>query len=153
MLIFRDIPKSWCNPLYINSLMCRNNELKEFAKKLEVIRISKRHDVAFVKCENEYTYSQILAKKKLRLDWSVIHVQPYVDLRRCFKCQQYNHIAKECTNKIACAQCGGEHDVKDCVSTSTCCVNCIRARTEGPKNHCSWSHECPVLQSQARKIK
>lgn len=151
VLLFRDVPEHWKEISDIQLLMCRNEELKKFVHDIKVTRISKQ-GTAYVECKDKETYKQLLDKKKLRIEWSVIRVQRYVDLRRCFKCQQYNHTAKECTNKPACAQFSGEHDVVNCDSAITCCINCVRAGSVNPRDHCAWSHKCPVLQKQSKRL-
>ena len=47
-----------------------------------------------------------------------------VEVQQCFKCYQYNHIAKDCQNELACSKCGDKHLRKECQSTTTECTNC-----------------------------
>lgn len=44
---------------------------------------------------------------------------------RCFKCQQFGHMAKVCKGKRRCARCGRDHDYGMCgVGTKPRCCNC-----------------------------
>ena len=45
--------------------------------------------------------------------------------KRCFKCWGFNHNAKDCTHKITCPKCNGEHRFEDCHSEKSECVNCL----------------------------
>ena len=65
------------------------------------------------------------------------------EVRRCYKCQRYGHLAKPCTASITCGRCAGAHDTKDCKSSALKCVNC-------EKNHRSGDTRC-VEQVKAVK--
>lgn len=54
--------------------------------------------------------------KKLNIGWSRCIVKEYINVLSCFKCQGFNHKAKDCTKQRACKKCAGEHDVKECKS-------------------------------------
>ena len=58
---------------------------------------------------------------------------------RCYKCQQFGHIAKTCVNTSACAFCAQNHDSGACVSTAYMCVNC-------GGGHSAHSNQCPVFK-------
>lgn len=45
--------------------------------------------------------------------------------QRCFKCQLFGHMARQCTNKTVCGNCATEgHTHKDCTNPSMKCANC-----------------------------
>ena len=44
---------------------------------------------------------------------------------RCFKCQRYGHIAKNCRSVVRCGKCGQNHDIKECsAEKQEKCCNC-----------------------------
>lgn len=66
---------------------------------------------------------------------------------RCMKCQGWNHMAKECIQKVdKCSNCAGDHKSDECRSRSTRCVSC---RTD---DHSSWSRECPVFLRKSEEL-
>lgn len=58
---------------------------------------------------------------------------------------------------MACLRCGGEHQMEDCKSKSSACINC-RVMSDKRKvnlhiNHTAWSRDCPVLISKKERAK
>lgn len=63
-----------------------------------------------------------MAPFMLRFRWFV--VRPSAD--QCFRCQGFNHLARDCSKTPRCARCGKGHDLKACTieqAAATCC-NC-----------------------------
>ncbi|KAK5642380.1 hypothetical protein RI129_008547 [Pyrocoelia pectoralis] len=74
------------------------------------------------------SYKEIIKRDKLKMGWRICNVHDHVNVKRCFKCAGFNHIAKECTNKKVCFNCAEEHsDREKCSSINLKCANCIRA--------------------------
>lgn len=47
-----------------------------------------------------------------------------LEIRRCFKCWGFNHIAKNCNKEIVCPKCSESHASKDCKSDVLKCFLC-----------------------------
>ena len=62
--------------------------------------------------------------------------------RRCYRCQQSDHFAADCKNKLCCPRCSLEHRAEDCVSNTLKCVNCVRG-SKPDVNHAVYSILCP----------
>ena len=76
-------------------------------------------------------------------------------VRRCFKCQMFGHIAKDCRNDSVCGVCAGthDHDTKNC-SGQACCVNCKKAGLAPDKYaHSAFSSECLSYVKEQKKLK
>ena len=60
------------------------------------------------------------------------------EVRRCFKCQAYGHIASVCKNANKCGKCSREHETRDCKAApeNAKCANC-------KGKHVSGSSTCP----------
>ena len=74
---------------------------------------------------------------------------------RCYKCQEYGHQSKQCSNNPACGHCAGGHETRDCTkhtNSRPCCINCKRAN-KSPLEHAANSFHCPVLVEQQDKVK
>ena len=67
---------------------------------------------------------------------------------QCFNCQQLGHTAHNCTNKLACIRCGGEHKHKDGNNECTVQLRCVNCNG----NHASCSRSCPAIKSVTGKI-
>ena len=74
-------------------------------------------------------------------------------LRQCFKCYQYRHTWKQCTEKIQlCGYCAGPHNLNECPKTNV-------TPREAPKcpacggSHVSWSTSCPKRQEEMARVK
>lgn len=108
------------------------------------------------------TYQVLREKQKISLGWSMVRVEDYVSVVRCYKCLGYGHYAKECKNKQACFKCGSEHKGENCnVSEDKYdCINCKRAvekfNLNIGHNHSAYSKECAcylrILRNQQSKI-
>lgn len=55
----------------------------------------------------------LLDRGRIYLQWRTYRVKEYVSITRCFKCQGYWHIAKECKNEVQlCENCGDKNHLK-----------------------------------------
>lgn len=53
------------------------------------------------------------------------------EVRRCYRCQKYGHIARLCPSEPACGRCAGSHAPGECNSAPKKCVNCGGPHTSG----------------------
>lgn len=65
---------------------------------------------------------------------------------QCFKCQKFHHIANNCTRKLKCRKCAGDHHIKDCLKEEEEyeCANCN-------EKHPANSKECEIFMKVAEK--
>lgn len=78
-----------------------------------------------------------------------IHWEPYIAKgpMRCFKCQEWNHMARNCLGKVKCPRCAGHHQAEDCAlpmvtkdTTDMKAYTCSNCNTKG---HWVNSDNCP----------
>ena len=98
----------------------------------------------------------LLELAKIRVGWVVCRIRAADQPKRCFKCQDYGHIAANCTNdcdlKGACFRCGTMgHAAKTCVKPPKCCL-CSR-KGEKQTDHATGSFKCPTYREAVRKMK
>ena len=62
----------------------------------------------------------------------------------CYKCQRFNHLAKDCNNDTVCGKCTKNHLTKDC-ETEKNSYACIRCNSN---DHPTWSKNCPQLMKK-----
>jgi hypothetical protein len=70
---------------------------------------------------------------------------PQYQIKQCYSCQRYGHIAQECTRKPTCGKCGQEHTTKECTTKKPKCSHCT---AEQP----SWHQECPARKQETARL-
>ena len=81
--------------------------------------------------------------RSMKLDYE--NVIPVKRPTICSNCQNYGHLAKNCTKKPTCVHCSENHKSSDCVNTnSPSCFHC-----SGP--HKAHSMQCPIYQTSLKK--
>lgn len=98
------------------------------------------------------TFSMAITKEKIRLGWDICYVSELIDVRRCFNCYAYGHHSKTCSSPPSCPKCSGDHQVSDCKSDGSTCINCVTSNRDLnlnlDSNHFAWSLDCPVYKRQ-----
>lgn len=107
------------------------------------------------RCSNN-TLSLIVKKGMVRIDLEEYLCYDDFPLLQCFKCCAFGHTATSCTQNIACKNCGGDHNHKDCEVSKPSCINCLRAETASGIVH-SGKHRatagiCPIRAERMRKV-
>ena len=80
--------------------------------------------------------------KKLTLGYIKCKLYKQSMKRRCYRCQQSDHFAAECKNKLCCPRCSLEHRAENCDSTVFKCINCVNGSKDDIK-HPVYSILCP----------
>lgn len=74
---------------------------------------------------DKQTYECIRRKEKIAIGWKTYFYKDSLNVKQCFNCWKFGHIAKDCKKtKPTCQVCAGEHKVNDCQTNEECCVNC-----------------------------
>jgi len=106
---------------------------------------------------DEETHKVILKKVKLNIGWKKCPVFNHINVKRCFKCWGYYHIAKNCTREETCFKCAGSHNSRDCTATKKKCVNCMfKNQTYNLRisdDHDALSPECPTFKRALQEEK
>lgn len=143
----------------IVDLRKQNDDIIEFTTTMEVVSVKKYGHVytALIRVDTN-TFKRILEKQKLFIGWSSCRVYESFNVKRCFKCNKFDHIGKECVEKAqSCPKCAGNHEIKECKSVTMCCSNCTRMNRELNlqlnAEHYVWSTRCPVFQRKIESIR
>ncbi|GBN85722.1 hypothetical protein AVEN_187360-1 [Araneus ventricosus] len=96
--------------------------------------------------------------RKLATGWSRHSVKEHLNIKRCYRCQSYGHLQKDCRRKnFYCAFCGFEHHTKAYHSRAPCCANCWEENTKRGTgfrvDHRADSNCCPIYHKEIAKYK
>lgn len=99
---------------------------------------------------------KILLVGKIKIGWTVCKLRELIRPLKCFKCLDFGHIAKDCTNNDRsdrCRRCGGTgHQAKDCAKLPSCML--CKGVDGVALEHISGSSRCPAYRralNRARK--
>lgn len=138
-------------------IMTQNHFLEQGKANLSVVHVGDMKNrktpcyFAYAELEAE-SYSKMLKEGKVNIEWDRCKVFDAVTVTRCFKCNSYNHRAKECKKELTCPKCAGSHHVNDCNAEKDeiKCVNCKEAvsklKLKIDIHHEAWNTECPVYK-------
>lgn len=93
--------------------------------------------------------NSLIQHGKLNINSLNYTVMPFINIKRCFHCQHLGHLANNCINDLACANCGQSHDSANCENISRC-INCITHNRTYKKsfdiNHPAFSPYCSTFK-------
>lgn len=139
-----------------NSIIQQNDFINEKAI-MKIIKIEdwKKHHKEFntydaiIETDGD-THRDMLNKGKVYVGWNRCWITDAVELRRCFNCSGYNHVAEKCKNSTHCPKCAGDHRLKDCNELRNKCINCFYANQNSTanldENHSALDRNCEVYQ-------
>jgi hypothetical protein len=89
-----------------------------------------------------------LEDQKVKMGYKIFTIHAFVPRpTRCFKCQQFGHVATSCGNAQKCVRCGDEHKADECPDPNNLkCSNC-------GGEHSSAYTRCPVFVKKAEILK
>lgn len=99
-------------------------------------------------------YRDLLQDQRIFLHWEALKCKEFLSILRCYKCQRFGHMAKDCrATGPTCGYCANTgHTYENCMSKDpqpTCAV-CKAGNKRA--NHDGRSSECPTyIQEQQRK--
>lgn len=106
-----------------------------------------------IEVENELR-KIIQSSGRLYLGWSSCKTVDHFIIIRCFKCQRFGHLAKECQSKTdVCSHCAEEgHSIKECLEKewSYRCSNCKQAKVS--YNHNVNDFACPKYTKERERL-
>jgi len=65
-----------------------------------------------------------MKERKVNVGWKICSIFEHFNVKRCYKCWGYYHIAKDCTREMTCHKCAGNHIADKCTEANKRCINC-----------------------------
>lgn len=102
------------------------------------------------------TYDKLVNKQAVNIGWSKCKIFRHTHLLRCYNCCGFSHIAKDCKNKKACSQCGGEHNRSECESEDLKCTNCTimcdKFKLKLNTKHNAFDRKCEIYSKKISQL-
>ena len=106
---------------------------------------------AIVRVSNDIRTAIQNAGDKLHIGLSVCKIFDHFHIKRCNRCQGYNHFQDKCEREPKCGKCAGDHDTEGCTSVQVKCINCtINEHTD--TNHESSAPNCKSYIAAQKKL-
>lgn len=139
----------------------KQNAMEEIeGREMKIVkRINKegRHEGSIIMIVDEGTHQELLMKGKISVGWRKCPVYNHINVKRCYKCWGYYHIAKNCTREETCHKCAGNHEASKCTAAENKCINCVfknRAfNLEINTEHDALDRECPTYKRAIQEEK
>lgn len=137
-----------------------NSFLKDNIKILHIKRNNNRNNSTAYAEINPSSYEELMHYGRLRTEWQYCRVFEDFNVNRCYKCNGYNHVAKNCKNEIICSKCARTgHTDKECENEhDQRCINCIKENKNYKKsyetNHTAYDHnKCETYKKLIDRVK
>lgn len=143
-LLIKNVDKKLENNEQIISYILNNECLKDVEDNYikVVTKISRKYTQNVVVEVTPSVRTAIISIGYLYIAWEKYWVEDYLRVVRCYRCQRFGHVKKDCKSAHAyCPKCAGKHEEKDCDSSSISCVNCCNFKNKhNPHNDISIDH-------------
>lgn len=123
---------------------------------LDISSLKRNKDIFQAKISLDVnSYNRAMRESSLFVGYDCCSIYDAVELRVCFKCCGFSHLAKNCNKDTKCPKCGDDHSVGDCRISdkkSFKCTNCLSQKLMNV-DHAAWDTRCPVYADKLNKFK
>ena len=131
------------------SIMATKEQLRDKTKQQCTVRVS-----------NKIRQAIELQGNRLYAGSNSCSVYDHFYIKRCNKCQKYNHYQSECKNPASiCGHCSEKHESSSCPKAKQdsfipCCNNCKASkRTDDMHTHTTFDRTCPSYQAEQNRLR
>lgn len=98
----------------------------------------------------------LLEAKNIKIGWVICRIRERPKLKKCYRCLEYGHLARTCSNpddrSQSCLKCGEKgHFAKTCDKKPSCDV--CKKNGRGSTDHQIGSKKCPMYQAACKRAK
>lgn len=113
---------------------------------------TKAGNVNWILDVDDVTKEWLLFKKRICINFERYRVAEYINIIRCYKCQEFGHMSTGCKNPQRCLKCSEDHRVIECKTDKELCANCYFADATCDGNQRADSVTCPVFQNYRQSL-
>ena len=106
---------------------------------------------AVVRVSNEIRVAIKNASDKLFVGLTLCPIFNHLHIKRCNKCQKYNHFKDKCENEATCGKCAGSHETEACTNDQVKCTNCAENKYTDT-NHLASDPHCKSYVAAQKKL-
>ena len=146
----------------INEVCTANNEAVFDIIAVKPLRNNSTVFQAFVRVSDDVRHAIKQQRDKIFFGWEKLSVYDQLFIKRCNKCQGYNHYHRECKNTVSCGLCAAhDHEYINCPHKDKsvndkaafyCCINCKNAG-ESDVSHPAYSSLCKLYKMEQEALK
>ena len=106
---------------------------------------------AVVRVTNDIRVAIQNVGNKLHVGLTVCPIYDHFHVRRCNKCQGFNHYKDKCESDPICGKCAGAHETEGCASEQPKCTNCVKNKYDDT-NHLASDPLCKSYMAAQKKL-
>jgi hypothetical protein len=94
-------------------------------------------------------------RKGIVIDSQIYDVRLYsqsLEVKQCFKCNQWGHTQSSCSKQDRCGECAGPHQTRECPKQKVSCCNCGKPHRAWQRKECR-NFEIYLKDIQTRRVK
>lgn len=144
----------------VEAICKQNNDIPENTNfTIKVFKKMRTTYFAILECDPKtFAHIMINMEATLYIGFKRCPVYEYVNVLRCFKCNQFNHKISECPNAELCGKCcSSQHKTKDCDSNKFKCINCStenrKLNNQLDDSHTTYDLNCPMYLKLVNQVK
>jgi len=167
-IVIYGVPEEMSEKEIIDEIVDNNNDIKDYLDSINSDNIEQEISVKFKFRQRRKNYFNnwvlqvspnlhkvLMNKRSILIGWKSCSFANYISIIRCYKCNGFSHIAKDCKQQFeSCGHCGQSHKTKECDQLHNLfCNNCDKHNKSSKTtifkpfatNHSSYSNQCESL--------
>uniref|UniRef100_A0ABD2VX66 CCHC-type domain-containing protein n=2 Tax=Trichogramma kaykai TaxID=54128 RepID=A0ABD2VX66_9HYME len=157
-MVIYDVPVKHTPQQLIQVIKQQNDEVSSaechFEPKFKIGKREPEGDFVNWVCEVSPQFRNAVDRtKRLYIDWNRCKVRDFSSISRCFKCQEFDHIAKFCKAQVnTCGKCGEDgHSYKECQQPNELNI-CAPCRRAGKPHEHRTDNKCPLYALALKRL-
>lgn len=154
-IIIYHIPDNINDQKIVNAISDFNSDKTSSVKVLKTFKVRNQQKLNYIIEVTSDIAKCLIRSGRIQIGNLFFSVKRFVKVYRCFNCQSFNHLAKDCKKIRICVWCGEHHELGHCtkpVKCRNCVLNNVRNH-DFNVNHPAFSHKCESLRYFIMKVR